>query len=191
LFHDIISLRTSGSPGSAFHLDFGYRHAVVCTYPRFDESYGAIISLQRSDPMCLHLVVQSSAAITIEINPRLGRTLLTRVPAASARAMPLAWASNDPAAHALGLLTSTFIAKGKVKVAGQTEMEEPSYAGDKDDVMLVKDDSASVNGGQAGYFCPARRGAALGDFQSSPQAFLLAGRLYLAYRDAGAANGGA
>lgn len=163
---------------------------VVRIYHRFVESYGATISLWRPDPMCLHLVMQGSAATTIEINLRLGRTLLTRVLAASARAMPVAWATKDTVAPALDALTSMFIAKGRVRVAGKTETEEPYFAGDIDDIMLVKDGSASVNGGPAGYLCPATRPVAFGGFQATPQALELVGRLYLAYRDAGAANGG-
>jgi hypothetical protein len=104
--------------------------------------------------------------------------------------MPVAWATKDTVAPALDALTSMFIAKGRVRVAGKTETEEPYFAGDIDDIMLVKDGSASVNGGPAGYLCPATRPVAFGGFQATPQALELVGRLYLAYRDAGAANGG-
>jgi hypothetical protein len=164
---------------------------VLRIYHRFDEFSGAKISVERPAPLRLDLLMEADDATRVELHLRLERSLVTRFLVAVSRATPLGWKSSDPSIWLLDRLVSVFIARGEFKCASKTETGQPAFSADVDDLLLVKESHATVNGASLGNLSPPTRPVAFGDFATTPQASLAIGRLYLPYPAAGSPDSGA
>ena len=155
---------------------------VVRIYHSFDEVHGASISIDRPGPRDLRLSMQADNGTTVEMSLRLRANLATRLLLALSRGMPTSQAATNASIRLAEALTSAFVARGKVRVAGKTDTGQPYFGAETEQLLLVNDGTCRLDGAELGRVCPTKRTVAFGDFQSSSQAYLMVGALYLAYQ---------
>jgi hypothetical protein len=154
---------------------------VVCIYHNFDKVLGATLEFRWPTETELHIHVQAENGTYLEMQLRLANTLATRILSAISQRTPLGLGTQDPVIwigeHAMSLL----VAKGKVSIAGKTDTGQPFFGGRTDRLMLIKDGTAKMNDERLGRVGQPRNPVAFGDFEATPQAFIMFGDLYLTY----------
>jgi len=157
---------------------------IVCIYHKFDEIFGASISLDWSSQNDLQVqCVSDDGSYSINMELELRTTRASRLLVALGGGPPNPITVSKPVSALLNFMVNLLVAKGGMRIVGKTETGQPFYNGATERLMLVQRGSAVSNAKELGHVTSPTWPVEFGDSVSSVQAVLKLGTLFIPYEE--------